>query len=95
MKVSINFPTIASIIEFEPFLGDDMEKYQEQFDLWYKYNFEPYRGEQNKDGKYHKIFDENVVIDWIKEVAPESNPSVLVEEIKLEEVDSSLPGLYF
>ena len=37
MKVSINFPTISSIIEFESFLGNDMEKYQEQFDLWYKY----------------------------------------------------------
>ncbi|MBR2787130.1 MAG: hypothetical protein IKD76_06565 [Clostridia bacterium] len=94
MKVVIDFATDASIIEFEPFLGADIEVYQKKFEEWY-YE-EKTRGVfgQRSDLPY-EIFDVNVVIDWIKEVAPDANPRIIVEEIKPSEVDSSLPGMYF
>ncbi|MBR2785944.1 MAG: hypothetical protein IKD76_00305 [Clostridia bacterium] len=99
MKVVIGFPTMASIIEFEPFLGNNIEVYREAFDNWY-YEEVPsiYMGgticKQRSDLNYTTL-DVNVIIDWIKEVAPESNPVVLVEMMEPDDVDPALPGMYF
>lgn len=95
MRVVIGFPMLSSIIEFEPFLGEDIKLYQEKFDEWYSKNFTPYKGLRNKKGDYDEIFDANVVINWIKEVAPEANPMMIVEEMNPDDVDPSLPGMYF
>lgn len=97
MKVVVDFATYASIIEFKPFMGSDIELYQQAFENWY-YEEVPCGGGKNlrqrSDLKY-SIFDVNVVIDWIKETEPEANPIVLVERIDPDKVDSSLPGMYF
>ena len=89
MRVVIGFPLIASIIEFEPFLGEDIEVYLKEFEEWYSKNFSPWK--KSSRG----VFDVNTVIDWIKEVAPEANPKIIVEEIDPDEVDPDLPGMYF
>ena len=95
MKVSINFPTIASIIEFEPFLGNDIEKYLEEFEKWY-FEIDERGYYKIKDRHLHyEYLDDEVIIDWIKEIAPESNLKILIRNIKPEDVDPSLPGLYF
>ncbi|MBR2785947.1 MAG: hypothetical protein IKD76_00320 [Clostridia bacterium] len=94
MKVVIDFATSASIIEFIPFLGNDIKKYQEKFEEWY-YEEDATGCSSQRSGLSYTIFDVNVVIDWIKEVAPEANPVILVERMKPEDVDSSLPGMYF
>lgn len=94
MKVVIDFATSASIIEFTPFLGDDIIKYQEKFEEWYYEEDDTGCASQRSDLNY-TIFDVNVIIDWIKEVAPEANPVILVERIRPRDVDPSLPGMYF
>lgn len=95
MKVIIDFPKALSLIQFNPFLGEDIELYQQEFEKWYSKNYTPYIGEKNKKGNYNKTFDAYIVIDWIKEVAPESKPVMIAEEIDENKVDSSLPRMYF
>ena len=97
MKVVIDFATYASIIEFIPFLGDSIEAYRKAFEEWY-YEEVPFLGGINRRQRSdlgYDVFDTNVIIDWIKEVAPEANPVVLVEEMNPEDVDPNLPGMYF
>lgn len=95
MKVVIDFAFDASIIEFIPFLGNDMEKYLEEFEKWYYDVDEMGCYDKKKCHAHYKYFNVDVIIDWIKEVAPESNPKILIRNIKPEDVDPSLPGLYF
>lgn len=94
MRVVIDFATCASIIEFAPFLGEDIEQYQEKFEEWY-YEKTPYGCYSQRSDLNYEIFDVNVVIDWIKEIAPEANPIIIAEEINPNDVDPSLPGMYF
>ena len=96
MKVVIDFAQDASVIEFNQFLGDDIEEYLEEFEKWY-YDDVDEMGcyEKKKCHAHYKYFDVDVIIDWIKEVAPESNPKILIRNIKPKEADSSLPRLYF
>lgn len=94
MKVAIDFATSASIIEFCPFLGNDIEIYQKAFEDWY-YERTPMGDLRPRSKFIGIIFDGNVIIDWIKEVAPEANPIMIVEEMNLDDVDPSLPGIYF
>ncbi|MBR2786129.1 MAG: hypothetical protein IKD76_01280 [Clostridia bacterium] len=97
MKVVIDFVTSASIIEFVPFLGNNIEEYKKAFEDWY-YEVIPIGFTKNRrqrsDLKYD-VFDVNVIIDWIKQVAPESNPVVLAEMMEPDDVDPALPGMYF
>lgn len=97
-KVNIDFASYIDVIEFEPFLGEDIDKYQEAFNSWY-YEEEPsgFGGtvfKQRSDLKY-KIFDVNVIIDWIKEVAPNSNVKILQRELEPGKEDKRLPSMYF
>ena len=73
MKTVIAFPLSASIIEFKPFLGENIELYQKTFEEWYSKRYNPRTKATNRG-----VFDVNVVIDWIKEVAPEANPRIIV-----------------
>ena len=94
MKLVVDFAFIASIIEFEDFLDGKGETYQREFEKWY-YEITPLGNIRPRPQFLYKIFDVNVVIKWIKEVAPESNPVILVRKIDPEDVDPSLPGMYF
>ena len=95
MKVVVDFATYGSLIEFVPFLGDDIKLYQEEFEKWY-YDFDQ-NGRiigQRSDLQY-EYFDVYVVIDWIKEVAPEANPVLLEETINFADIDRTLPAMCF
>ncbi len=94
MRVVVDFATCASIIEFVPFLGDDIEEYQKKFEEWY-YEKTTYGCYSQRSDLNYEVFDINVVVDWIKEVAPEANPVIIVEEMNPDYVDKSLPGMYF
>ena len=41
MKVIVEFPMILSMIQFNPFLGKDIELYQQAFEKWYSKNYAP------------------------------------------------------
>lgn len=95
MKVIVDFAVYGSLIEFKPFLGNDIKVYQKEFEKWY-YDFDQ-NGRiigQRSDLQY-EFFDVYVIIDWIKEVAPESNPILLEETINFADIDRSLPAMCF
>jgi len=35
MKVNIDFAQYIAVIEFDPFLGEDIKEYQNEFEKWY------------------------------------------------------------
>lgn len=97
MKIVVDFTSYASIIEFTPFLGNNIEEYWKAFEEWYFEEVPFYGGinrRQRSDLNY-TAFDTNVIIDWIKETAPEANPVIIVNSIDPDDVDPSLPGMYF
>lgn len=95
MKVVVDFATYGSLIEFTPFLGDDIAKYQEAFENWY---YEEAKGgkllKKRSDLKY-TVFNVDVVIDWIKEVSPNANPVILERVIEFSQIDRTIPALCF
>lgn len=95
MKVIVEFPMILSMIQFNPFLGKDIELYQQAFEKWYSKNYAPFTGKRNKKGEYNETLDTYVIINWIKEVAPEAMPIMLVEELDESQAEPSLPRMYF
>ena len=95
MKVIVEFPTISSMIQFNPFLGEDIELYQQEFEEWYYKNYAPFIGKRNKKGEYNETLDAYVIINWIKEVAPEAMPIMISEELDEDQVNPLLPRMYF
>ena len=95
MKVIVEFLMVLSMIQFNPFLGEDIELYQQEFEEWYSKNYAPFTGKRNKKGEYNETLDAYVIINWIKEVTPEAMPIMIAEELDENQVDSSLPRMYF
>lgn len=98
MKVNIDFASYIDVIEFEAFLGDDIEKYKEAFNSWY-YEEKPseHGGKilvQRNNLKY-EVFDVNVILDWIKEVAPNANVHLIKCGLVPGTEDKDLPTMYF
>lgn len=101
MKIIVDFTQDLYLVEFEPFLGTNIERYQEEFDKWYyEEESEIVEGKkmtvfkQRSDLNY-KYFDINVITDWMKEVAPNSNPKVIQSYVRGQKYDKSLPKLNF
>lgn len=101
MKIIIDFAVCWYLIEFEPFLGSDIKKYQEEFEKWYYDETIEYIGnercivfKQRSDFQY-ECFDITPIIDWIKEVAPNANPKVLKYCSTGSKYDKSLPSMHF
>lgn len=97
MKVNIGFAQYVALIEFEPFMGDNIEEYQKAFEDWF---FEIKQTETGflrcmRSRFNYKCFDVHVIIDWIKEVAPQSNPRIIAPFIDVGEEDPTLPAMYF
>lgn len=87
---------LLDVIEFEPFLGTDIEKYTLGFNNWYyEHTVEYGIGvlQQRSDLPY-KSLSTQVVLDWMYEVAPECNAKLIATDIKLGEEDTNLPYMY-
>lgn len=101
MKIIVDFAQSWYLLEFEPFLGKRASKYQKAFEKWY---YEEYSeiidgkrliGRRKRSDLAYEYFDINPIIDWMKEVSPNSNPKVIGHYILGEEYDKKLPTLYF
>lgn len=97
MKVNIGRSVSIDVIEFEPFLGDDIEKYKTEFEKWY---FElihignlPY-GVQRSSLKY-KNLDGIPIVDWMNEVAPGCNARIIAKNLFPGQEDKNLPYMCF
>ena len=103
MRITINVDFASHIdeIEFEPFLGKKAKAYQEAFEKWYyeevivNINGEDCHIIQQRKDLPYSCLDINVIFDWMKEVAPNSNPRLIKEFIGRKEHNKKLPSLHF
>lgn len=101
MTMNVDFATHIDEIEFEPFLGKRAKAYQKAFEKWYyEETIEYVNGKkcivekQRKDLPY-TCFGVNVIFDWMKEVAPNSNPKLIKEFIGRKSHNKKLPSICF
>ena len=95
MKINIGFASFISLIEFNEFMGTDINKYKEEFEKWY---FEekivddvPIYPQQLK----YKYFDAEPIVDWMNQVAPGCNARIISKKLVPGEEDTSLPYMCF
>lgn len=93
MKVNIDFAQYVATIEFEPFLGNDINEYKQAFEKWYFVK----KGKIIKQNPklHYDCFDAQVIIDWLKMVAPKCKPKIIEPYLNVGEEDKSLPYMYF
>lgn len=95
MKVNIDFAQYVSVIEFEPFLGEDIKEYQKAFEKWYFIvNKKGVIIKPNPNLHYY-CFDAQVIIDWLKIASPKCKAIIVEPFLKVGEEDKSLPYMYF
>lgn len=92
MKVNIDFAQYVAVIEFEPFLGEDINEYKKEFENWY-FIKSGRRIKQNPKLHY-KCFDAQVIIDWLKIASPKSRARIVEPFLNVGEEDKSLPYMY-
>ena len=101
ITMNVDFASHVDEIEFEPFLGENADEYQKAFEAWYYEEVivyvdgEPCIVEQQRSNLPYTCFDINVVLDWMKEVAPSSNPRLIKETIGRKGYYKKLPSIYF
>ena len=93
MKVNIGFAQYVAVIEFEPFLGEDIKKYQKEFEKWY-FIKKGRRIIQNPKLHYD-CFDAQVIIDWLKIASPKCKARIVEPFLNVGEEDATLPYMYF
>lgn len=95
MKVNIDFAQYIAVIEFEPFLGDDIKAYQKAFNSWFFIvNKKGTIIKQNPNLNYD-YFDAQVIIDWLKTASPKCKARIVEPFLNVGEEDKSLPYMYF
>ena len=74
MKVNMDFAQYITVIEFEPFLGEDINKYQKEFEKWY---LKRVRNIKYKSKQDNNIFDAKLVVKWLKIVSPNCKAKIV------------------
>ena len=103
MKAYVFFDTTFYLIEFKPFLGTDITKYQRKFEKWYyEEDYEIVNGKKIGTGCFrqrhdlpYKYFGLEPIFDWMREVDPNSNPRVLEEHVFGDKYDKNIPAMCF
>lgn len=97
MKINIGKSVSIDVIEFIPFLGDDIETYKNEFEKWF---FEiiyigglPY-GVQ-KSTLHYETIDGTAIVDWMNEIAPECNARIIAKNLFPGQEDKNLPYMCF
>lgn len=97
MKAYVSFGTIFYLIEFEPFMGKNIKKYQEEFEKYFyveKVVFHNGKKYVNYEPK-KMCWGIEEIFDWMREMSTTSNPRILGEYILGEKYDKKIPGMYF
>lgn len=97
MKINAGFAIYVDVIEFEPFMGADINDYKEAFEKWYFENVDingipvlKKKAILSVDGLNGKA-----IVSWMNEVAPGCNARIVQYHIPPEQEDPTLPGMYF
>lgn len=97
MKINAGFAVYVDVIEFEPFMGENIDDYKKAFEEWYFEEIE-YGGMLVLEKKANLKIDGlngNAIVTWMNEVAPGCNAKIIKYHIPPEQEDTSLPGMYF
>lgn len=93
MRVNLDFTLFIEVIEFEPFMGQYLEKYSSEFYEWFHYKRFP--SDKTDSGFIYKDeiynWDAVAIVDWMNEVAPECNAKIIERNIKPGDENTSLP----
>lgn len=97
MKINVDFAVCVDVIEFEEFMGKDINKYKKNFENWYfevveKFGI-PVR--QQRSTLKYKYFNSQPIVDWMNEVAPGCNARIIAKDVIPGQEDTSLPYMYF
>ena len=97
MKAYIFFDISFFLIEFEPFLGTDIRKYQESFEDWFyietSENMDEITTITYKPRKM--CWGINEILEWMKRADLNSNPRVLEEHVFGDKYDKNIPAMCF
>lgn len=93
MKVNIDFAQYVAVIEFKPFLGEDVNEYKKEFEKWY-FIKKGRRIIQNPKLHYD-CFDAQVIIDWLNIASPSCKAKIVEPFLNIGEEDESLQYMCF
>src|SRR5574344_937900 len=98
MRVNLDFEQVIHEIEFEEFMGKNINKYHKEFISWYYEKMPCKEGGtvfiQRKSLTY-KYFDYQPILDWLNEKCPSCNAHIVRKNIVPGEEDKSLPYMCF
>lgn len=97
MRARVEFDTYGVVIEFEPFMGEDISKYQEEFEKYFYVEIEENFKGKKATGYIPKKMCWGIqeIFDWMKEMSPLSNPRVISTYKRGEKYDKTLPEMSF
>lgn len=95
MKVNIDFAEYVAVIEFEPFLGEDIKAYQKAFNSWFFIVNKKGTIIKQNPNLHYDYFDAQVIIDWLKIASPKCKAKIVEPFLKVGEEDSTLPYMCF
>ena len=95
MKVNIDFAQYICVIEFEPFLGEDIKEYKKAFEVWYLKKKKNGCNVKVRPEHNYKVFDAQVIIDWLKIASPKCKARVIEPFLDIGEEDKDLPYMCF
>lgn len=97
MKINAGFAIYVDVIDFIPFMGQDIDEYKKAFEEWYfeEVNFNGIPTLQKKANLKVRGLNGEAIVTWMNEVAPKCNARIVQHHISPEEEDKTLPGMYF
>lgn len=97
MRINAGFAVYVDVIEFEPFMGENIDDYKKAFEEWYfeEVDFNGILILQQKANLNVDGLNGNAIVTWMNEVAPGCNAKIVQYHIPHEKEDTTLPGMYF
>lgn len=97
MKINVGQTRSIDVIEFEPFLGEDIKRYEDEFLKWYfeLVHIGHFPCYVKKASLPYKDADGEAVVDWMNEVAPGCNAKILQKNLWPGQEDKTLPYMVF
>lgn len=98
MQIYVFFETKFYLLDFQPFLGKSVAKYQEEFEEWLYEDVTIFdNGEEFILCKPKKMdWGINEFLEWIQETSPfEGAPRILEEHAVGEKFDENIPIISF
>ena len=87
MLVNVCFDICADVIDCEDNIAENIIKYKEEFDEWF-YDLVNHTNKEAWDGA--KTF-----VKWLNNAHPEANSKVVQVSVQFEDLDRTIPTIFF